>query len=366
MISPAVRGLSYHHKKPLAGILLRAGALLNNTLVLCSTPSSSIYSQFHPQSQLSLRSSLVANPSLQSVRMVSNSRNEPFTRDKLFDLKGHVALVTGGGSGIGLMATQALVANGAKVYVTGRTKEKLDRVAELYSETGGDGKGSIVPIQCDLTDKAQLANLAQEISSREGCLCILVNNAGISGATTQTEAGSAGEMKKNLFDAEQSTMEDWTDVYRTNVAQIFFATTAFLPLLQKSSQKFPGWSGTVINISSISGLVKTAQHHFAYNASKSAAAHLTRMLAAEVAANELKIRINSIAPGVFPSEMITDGSNEDQKSHIPKEKYESKVPAGRPGKDDDMAQTVLFFAANQYLNGQIVAVDGGYTLAAGE
>ncbi|KAI1804005.1 NAD(P)-binding protein [Daldinia bambusicola] len=298
--------------------------------------------------------------------MVSNSRNEPFTRDKLFDLKGRVALVTGGGSGIGLMATQALVANGAKVYITGRTKEKLDRVAELYSEKG-DGQGSIVPIQCDLTDKSQIANLAKEVSSREECLCILVNNAGISGATMQTEAeGSAEDMKKNLFDAEQSTMEDWTDVYRTNVAQIFFATTAFLPLLQKSSQKHPGWSGTVINISSISGLVKTAQHHFAYNASKSAACHLTRMLAAEVAANKLKIRINSIAPGVFPSEMTADGSNEDQKSHIPKEKYESKVPAGRPGKDDDMAQTVLFFAANQYLNGQIVAVDGGYTLAAGE
>lgn len=64
--------------------------------------------------------------------------------------------------------------------------------------------------------------------------------------------------------------------------------------------------------------------------------------------------------------MTTDGSNEDQKSHIEKEKYESKVPAGRPGKDDDMAQAVLFFAANQYLNGQTVAVDGGYTLAAGE
>ncbi|KAI0108012.1 NAD(P)-binding protein [Hypoxylon sp. NC0597] len=292
----------------------------------------------------------------------SNSRNDPFTRNRLFDLKGHVALVTGGGTGIGLMATQALVANGAKVYITGRTKEKLDRVAELYSQ----GKDSIIPLQCDVTDKQQIANLVKEVSSREECLCILVNNAGISGATMQTEAESAEEMKQNLFDNEKSTMEDWTDVYRANVAQIFFMTTSFLPLLEKSSKRFPSWSGTVINISSISGLVKTAQHHFAYNASKGAAAHLTRMLASEIAANRLKIRVNSIAPGVFPSEMTTEGSNEEQKSHIPKEKYESKVPAGRPGKDEDMAQAILFFAANQYLNGQTVAVDGGYTIAAGE
>lgn len=289
MTSPVVRGIS-HHKKPLAGIVLRAGALINHSPALCATPSFCLQS---PQLQFPRSAHL-----FQTVRMASNTRNEPFTRDKLFDLKGHVALVTGGGSGIGLMATQALVANGAKVYITGRTKEKLDRVAELYSQ----GKDSIVPITCDVTEKAQIANLVKEISSREECLCILINNAGISGATMQTEAGSAEEMKRNLFDNEKSTVEDWTDVYRTNVAQVFFATAAFLPLLEKSSKRFPGWSGTVINISSISGLVKTAQHHFAYNASKGAAIHLTRMLASEVAANRLKIRINSIAPGVFPSE----------------------------------------------------------------
>lgn len=64
--------------------------------------------------------------------------------------------------------------------------------------------------------------------------------------------------------------------------------------------------------------------------------------------------------------MTTEGSNEDQKSYIDREKYAKKVPAGRPGKDDDMAQAVLFFAVNQYLNGQTLAVDGGYTIAAGE
>ncbi len=136
--------------------------------------------------------------------MASSNRNESFTRDKLFDLKGHVALVTGGGSGIGLMATQALVANGAKVYITGRTQSKLDRVVELYSH----GNDSIIPLQCDVSDKSQIADLVKEVSSREKCLCILVNNAGISGATLQTESGSASEMKQNLFEAERKRIND--------------------------------------------------------------------------------------------------------------------------------------------------------------
>ncbi|KAI1211988.1 uncharacterized protein F4807DRAFT_417146 [Annulohypoxylon truncatum] len=352
MISPAIRNIS-HHKKPLSGIVLRACASLNHSSIPRYIPS------IYTRAEMSKPMNLIHKATTSSND--GNSRNDPLTRDKLFDLKGHVALVTGGGTGIGLMATQALVANGAKVYITGRTKEKLDRVVELYSH----GKDSIVPIACDVTDKSQIASLVDQVKAREECLCILINNAGISGETLQTEAGSAQEMRENLFDTDKSSVDNWTDVYRTNVTPIFFATAAFLPLLQKSSERFPGWSGTVINISSISGLVKTAQHHFAYNASKAAAIHLTRLLAAETAANKLKIRVNSIAPGVFPSEMTTEGSGGDQKSYIEREKY-AKIPAGRPGKDDDMAQTVLFFAANQYLNGQTLAVDGGYTLEAGE
>jgi NAD(P)-dependent dehydrogenase (short-subunit alcohol dehydrogenase family) len=135
-------------------------------------------------------------------------------------------------------------------------------------------------------------------------------------------------------------------------------------MLQKASEHQYGYSGTVINISSISGIVQTSQHHFGYNASKAAAIHLTKMLASEIANNNIKIRVNSIAPGVFPSEMTAGESGSDQKSHIEKEKYE-KVPAHRPGKDQDMAGAVLFVATNQYLNGQTVAVDGGYILHAG-
>lgn len=90
-----------------------------------------------------------------------SSSNAHLSRDSLFDLKGRVALITGGGSGIGLMATQALVANGAKVYITGRTAEKLDRVVEQYSQ----GQDSIIPLTCDVGKKDQISNLVKEISS---------------------------------------------------------------------------------------------------------------------------------------------------------------------------------------------------------
>ncbi|KAH0533255.1 hypothetical protein TsFJ059_001842 [Trichoderma semiorbis] len=281
----------------------------------------------------------------------------------LFDLTGKVALVTGGGSGIGLMAAQALAANGAKVYICGRTKEKLDTAASTH---GKNAPGETIPIQADINSKEGIKSLVDEIKSREKCICILVNNAGISGETfTTAEADSAEDLKKSLFESEKATFDDWLNVYRTNVAAVYFTTTALLPLLQTSTETHPGWSSTVINISSISGLVKTSQHHFSYNASKGAAEHLTRMMAADFAAAGLKIRVNSIAPGVFPSEMTTEGSDEGQKSQLDKSKYEGQIPANRPGKDEDMAQAVLFLAGNQFVNGQRVVVDGGHTLAAG-
>lgn len=260
------------------------------------------------------------------------------------------------------MVTQALAANGAKVYIVGRTAEKLDTVVRTYNK---DIEGEIIALTADVTSKGDVARLVKEVEAREKCLCILVNNAGVSSATVQPESGSAAEMRQNLFDTDKVTESDWTDTYKTNVASVYFMTAAFLPLLQASTDRHPHWSGTVINITSISGLVKGAQHHFSYNASKAAAGHLTRMLAAEAAAAGRKIRINAIAPGVFPSEMTAETSDEFQKSHLDREKYEGKVPAGRPGRDIDMAQAVLALAANQYINGQTLVVDGGYTLSMG-
>lgn len=260
------------------------------------------------------------------------------------------------------MATQALAVNGAKVYITGRTGEKLDRVAEIYSK---NILGQIVPLAGDVTSKASIQKLVQEISSKEKVLHILINNAGIASTTQNTDIQNPDELSDTLFKDETVTFDQWERVYRSNVTQIYFMTVAFLPLLQTGTDTERGWSSTVINISSISGIVKTAQHQFPYNTSKGAAIHLNRLLANEIISSNLKVRVNCIAPGVFPSEMTTQSSDENQKSFLPKEKMEGKVPARRPGKDEDMANAILFTATNQYLNGQTITVDGGYVLAAG-
>ncbi|KAK4983647.1 hypothetical protein LTR66_008747 [Elasticomyces elasticus] len=305
------------------------------------------------------------------------SNNPDLQLSEVFNVKGKVALVTGGGSGIGLMVpfpatpqyriptdlilqcTQALAVNGAKVYIVGRTEEKLQRVKEVH---GKDIAGEIIPLVGDVADKKSVDKLVSEIESKEGKLDILVNNAGIAPGKTTPDGKDAAELKKNLYD--EVSLEDWTSTYATNVVGPFFMSVAFLPLLQKASDQTPSWSACVINISSISGLVHISQGHFSYNASKGATIHLNKMLATEIASSGLKVRVNAIAPGVFPSEMTTQESDENQKSQMPKD-AKGGLPSGRPGNDRDMAAAVLFCASCQYLNGQNIPVDGGYLIQTG-
>ncbi|KAL9128266.1 MAG: hypothetical protein Q9217_003028 [Psora testacea] len=289
------------------------------------------------------------------------TNNPDLEISKIFDVKGRVALVTGGGSGIGLMCTQALAVNGAKVYIVGRTEEKLETVVKTH---GQNIAGEIIPITADITKKDEIDGLVKEIESREKCLCILINNAGIATSKQAPKGETGQEFRQNLFEPESANFDDWAETYKTNVAQLYMMTIAFLPLLEKSTEHNPGYSGTAINITSISGSVAKSQGHFSYNASKGAADHLTKLLASEIANHGMKVRINAIAPGVFPSEMTTGDSKENQKSEMPAEKY-SHLPARRPGNDKDMANAILFAVTNQYLNGQIVAVDGGYLLKFG-
>ena len=260
------------------------------------------------------------------------------------------------------MAVQALAVNGAKVYVVGRTEEKLETVASTY---GSGIAGQIISLPGDVTDKNDIKRLVKEVESREKSLSILINNAGINTSSQKPEGENAEDFRRNLFEPDNANFEDWATTYKTNVAQLYFVTLAFLPLLEKATAHQHGYSGTVINITSISGSVAKSQSHFSYNASKAAANQVTKLLASEVANHGMKIRINAIAPGVFPSEMTAGDSKENQKSEIPKDKY-AHLPARRPGNDKDMGSAVLFAATNQYLNGQIITVDGGYLLKFGQ
>lgn len=137
---------------------------------------------------------------------------------------------------------------------------------------------------------------------------------------------------------------------------------ALLPLLSRGNARTPGYTSSIINISSISGAMKgSSQGQFAYASSKAASTHLSRMLASTF--KDVKVRVNVIAPGVFPSEMTAGSSDEKtNKSELDMRSYN---PAGRKGRDQDMAATVLFLAGRGgvFYNEQVLYPDGGNTLA---
>ncbi|GAA5993079.1 hypothetical protein JCM5350_003977 [Sporobolomyces pararoseus] len=285
---------------------------------------------------------------------------------KLFSVKGLTTVVTGGGSGIGLMITQALAANGAKVYIIGRRKEYLDNVVEKY---GKDVEGKIFAMQGDVTKKEDVVRIAKEIGDKEGGIHLLVNNSGISGEKVKLDKLKTA---KDFSEAHLNdhTYEGWDEVFRTNATSGFMVTMAFLPLLEKFTKGgdaagraiYEDYRTSVTSITSISGLVRGCQNHFPYNASKAAANHLHRMLATEVGAR-FGVRFNAIAPGVFPSEMTGSGSDDKNKTSLENQFDPSSlgVPADRAGSEEDMAGTILYLAsrAGQYTDGVIIPVDGG-------
>lgn len=289
-----------------------------------------------------------------------------FDVNRIFSVKDYVCVVTGGGTGIGLMATQALAANGAKVYITGRRKEVLDNAAGKHSPEQDRTGGQIISLgPCDVRKKEDLERIVQELSQKEKFINLLVCNAGIAGPKAEPKEEDASDLKKKLW--ENESVEEWQQTMETDVTSVYFTTVAFLPLLQAAiGQSVPShntviepYSPSVITISSMSGLMRHAQGHFSYNAAKAATVHLTKLMSAEF--QKAKIRVNSIAPGYFPSEMTAKESDDKNKSDFPEGKIEQTghVPVMRPGRDEEMGMAVLQFARNAYVNGEILAVDGG-------
>jgi NAD(P)-dependent dehydrogenase (short-subunit alcohol dehydrogenase family) len=290
---------------------------------------------------------------------IHHAKNEDLKAGSLFDVSHITAVVTGGATGIGLMITQALVANGAKVYITGRRTEVLEKTQKTY----GTGPGSIHVLPGDVSSKDEAIRLAKEIGQKEPeGIHLLVNNAGIA-RDDETKFSSVGE--PDMSDAQaisdhflSTKPEQWADTLRTNVAGPYYMSVAFLPLLAKGRDAVPGYTSQIVNVSSISGAMKgSSMGQPIYATSKAALTHLSRMLA--TLCKDVKVRVNVIAPGVFPSEMTTGESNENNKSDIDAKKMSN--PAGRPGNDTDMAATILFLVGKGglFYNGQIVYPDGG-------
>jgi NAD(P)-dependent dehydrogenase (short-subunit alcohol dehydrogenase family) len=281
-----------------------------------------------------------------------------FNASALYNMKDTVAVITGGGTGIGLMAAQALSANGAKVYIIGRRLEALEQAAKSHDPKNG---GSIIPLgPCDVTKKDDLARTVKDLKEKEKYINLLVCNAGVGGPKGGGGEEDAQKLSEKLW--ENESVEEWNECYSTDVTSVYFTAVAFLPMLQAAispNGPIERFGSSIITTSSMSGMMRHAQGHFAYNAAKAATVHLTKLMSAEF--QPTWIRVNSIAPGYFPSEMTTKESDDKQKSELPAEQVQDKghVPAMRGGREEEMGMAMLFLAANKYVNGQILAVDGG-------
>jgi len=235
------------------------------------------------------------------------SGNAKFTVNNLFNVEGWVCVVTGGGTGIGLMIARAFVNNGAKVYITSRRRDVLEKAAKHWGSSLAHPQGKLIPAVCDITSKDSIRQLVDEVRKNETRVDVLVNNAG---GLEEREAGKEDEsvqaLAEDLFNDDPA---QWGDVYRTNVIGAFRISAAFLPLLHAVTMSCPSQTGSIINISSIGGITRSISDHIKYNVSKAATIHLTTMLAHKFRSKTIRVRVNNIAPGIFPTEMAGECSS---------------------------------------------------------
>ena len=249
----------------------------------------------------------------------------------LFDISGRTALVTGGSRGIGLMIARGFVEAGAKVYVSSRKAEVCERVA---AELGELGECHALP--ADLSREDECRRLADEVIDLEGGrLDILVNNAG----------ATWGAPLDDFDDAA------WDRVLDLNVKGVFQLTRFLRPALAAAgTHEHPA---RVVNIGSVDGIRVPQLETYSYSASKAAVHHMTKVLAARLAPDN--ITVNAIAPGPFESKMMAATLEAFGDS------IREQIPLKRIGEPSDMAGTAIFLCsrAGSYLTGTIIPVDGG-------
>lgn len=252
--------------------------------------------------------------------------------ENLFRLDGKIALVTGGSRGIGKMITQGLVESGAKVYISSRSADVCDQVAE---EMNALGQGECIALPADLSKLENIEAVVAELSKRESHLDILINNAG---ATWGAPLGQFPE-------------KGWDKVMEINVKSPFFLTQSLIPLLKKAgTQADPS---RVIMISSIAAVSPHSLTAYSYGSSKAAIAQLGKVLARDLVKEN--ILVNSIAPGLFESKMTT---------HQDLDMAAKGIPVGRIGSPTDIAGLAIFLCskAGSYMVGNYIPLDGGYLL----
>ncbi|KAL3472589.1 short chain dehydrogenase/reductase family [Aspergillus californicus] len=281
-----------------------------------------------------------------------------FARNALFDCTGLVAVVTGGGTGIGLVMARALEANGAKVYIIGRRKETLDTAA------AGSLYGNIIPLQGDVSSKSSLEQVAAHIAAETGYVNLIIANSGIMGPNypgllpgKDGEVASIQEAQRVLW---EPAMDQLGDVYNVNVTGVYYTAIAFLDLLDKGNQRGNVRQTSQILVTSSIGAFYRAwpQAGMAYTTSKAAVTHLTKSLASFLI--QYRIRVNAIAPGTFRSEMMVAMLG-DKDFTVEGSMPVTMQPLRRVGRDEEMAGTVLYYAseAGGFCSGAIHVLDGG-------
>ena len=245
-----------------------------------------------------------------------------------FDLSGKVAIVTGGGRGIGRAIALGLAKAGASVVVASRTADQINAVAGEIRAMGAQA----LPVVTDLADGAQLEQLAVETVNQFGRIDILVNNA-------------ARSFMRSLMDLRE---DGWDKVFDTNVKAVWLLSRAVAR--QMMAQK----SGRIINITTV-GAEKAELGMAAYGCSKAALKMLTRCMAREWAA--FGIQVNAVGPGLTRTDFSKPiWSNPDIEKHVT-----ALLPMGRIGEPEEIVPAVLFLASDaaSYMTGHTIYVDGG-------
>jgi NAD(P)-dependent dehydrogenase (short-subunit alcohol dehydrogenase family) len=240
-----------------------------------------------------------------------------------------VAIVTGGGSGIGLAIAEKFTQDGIETVIVGRDEEKLKKAKAQLGE-------HCHPMICDVSNLPTVPALIEKVIAKFGQIDILVNNAGIN-------------MKKEFTEV---TDEEFQQVITTNLCSVFAISREVVKEMLKKG------SGSIINISSMAaqyGLPKV----IAYSASKTAIDGMTRAMAVELSPKG--IRINAIAPGFIETAMTAKALNSDPER---KQKVFARTPMGYMGKPGDIGDAALFLASDaaKYITGVVLPVDGGNSI----
>lgn len=248
-------------------------------------------------------------------------------------LKGKKAIITGGTSGIGKEIAMRFVQEGASVAVFGTSEEKANQALFDFEQRRTDDAQHFFAQAVDVSDKKSMEETIQHLIKEWGSIDILVNNAGIT--------------RDNLL--MKMSEEDWDAVIDTNLKSVYNACQALVRMMIKAR------GGSIINIASVVGLTGNAGQ-VNYAASKAGMIGFTKALAQELAARN--VCVNCIAPGFIKTRM-TDVLTDAQKQVIL-----NKIPMGRMGNPEDIADAAVFLASDlsRYITGQVLTVDGGMVM----